>query len=156
MTTTKSIPKQTARWSMRDETRHEKTAIYKQQVATLTLQGLTTMEIAHHLGLTYSAIRRFRLLLFKEGVISSSCDMPSKNRGKAGSLSLDMERRAVKTGQLNYVDDKIDERLNDLITEVEALAAASSYPERVDAAWLDGIVLQAYQEQLGGPAAFSA
>lgn len=52
--------------------------------------------------------------------------------------------RDVKTGRLNYVDDKIDEQLNTLITEVEALAAQSTYPERVDAVWLDSIVLRAY------------
>jgi len=53
--------------------------------------------------------------------------------------------RAVKEGKLNYVDDRLDDKLNDLITEVEALAASSSYPDKVDAEWIDGIVLNAYE-----------
>lgn len=54
--------------------------------------------------------------------------------------------RAVKEGKLNYVADKLDEKLNDLITEVEGLSAASSYPESVDREWMDQIVLDAYNE----------
>lgn len=50
----------------------------------------------------------------------------------------------IKYGRLSYVDDKLDEKLNDLITEVERLAAASDYPERVDQIWLDKVILDAY------------
>lgn len=50
----------------------------------------------------------------------------------------------VKYGRLNYVDDKLDESLNDLIAEVEALSAASIYPESVDRAWCDQFILEAY------------
>lgn len=57
--------------------------------------------------------------------------------------------RDIKEGRLNYVDDRLDDRLNELITEVEQLAAASSYPEHVDQSWLDGIVLEAYDRVLG-------
>lgn len=53
--------------------------------------------------------------------------------------------RAIKEGSLNYVTDSLDDKLNDLITEVEQLAEASSYPDKVDAAWLDKIVLEAYE-----------
>lgn len=52
--------------------------------------------------------------------------------------------RDVKFGRLNYVEDKLDEKLNDLISRVEALAAASTYPKLVDQTWLDNIVLYAY------------
>jgi len=52
--------------------------------------------------------------------------------------------KAVKTGKLNYVDDKLDEKLNDLISEVERLAETSTYPESVDRTWLDRLVLEAY------------
>ncbi len=52
--------------------------------------------------------------------------------------------RAVKEGRLNYLDDKLDEKLNELITKVEQLAEASTLPARVDQSWLDSIVLGAY------------
>lgn len=52
--------------------------------------------------------------------------------------------RDVKAGRLNYLDDRLDERLNDLIAQVERAAEQSQYPERVDQAWLDSIVLEAY------------
>lgn len=53
----------------------------------------------------------------------------------------------VKYGRLNYVDDKLDEKLNDLITEVEALSAASVYPDSVDTKWCDEFILEAYEEK---------
>lgn len=52
--------------------------------------------------------------------------------------------KAVKYGKLSYVDDHLDVVLNDLITEVEQLAESSTYPARVDQAWLDSLVLSAY------------
>lgn len=52
--------------------------------------------------------------------------------------------RAVKEARLSYLDDKLDEKLNDLITTVERAAEVSTYPARVDQKWLDGIVLEAY------------
>lgn len=52
--------------------------------------------------------------------------------------------RAVKEARLSYIDDKLDEKLNDLISEVERAAEASNYPARVNQDWLDGIVLKAY------------
>jgi hypothetical protein len=42
------------------------------------------------------------------------------------------------------VGDKLDEKLDALITEVEKLSEASTYPESVDRKWLDEIVLSAY------------
>ena len=51
----------------------------------------------------------------------------------------------VKFGRLNYLDDNLDEKLNNLITQVEALAEASTLPEKVDSKWLDSIVLDAYR-----------
>lgn len=53
--------------------------------------------------------------------------------------------RAVKENRLNYVDDKIDEKLNELIAKVEELSKLSSFPEKVDEKWLDKIVLDAYK-----------
>lgn len=54
--------------------------------------------------------------------------------------------RDVKEGKLNYVTDGLDERLNDLITEVEELAAKSTFPEKVDSAWTDRFLLDTYRE----------
>jgi predicted nucleotidyltransferase len=50
----------------------------------------------------------------------------------------------VKYGKLNYIDDKIDQKLNDLITEVEQLSIASNYPNKVDQEWIKSIILEAY------------
>ena len=52
--------------------------------------------------------------------------------------------RAVKEGKLNYVADKIDDTLNELISHVEELAVKSNYPEKVDRGWLDKIILDTY------------
>lgn len=54
--------------------------------------------------------------------------------------------RSVKEGTLNYVNDGLDKRLDELIAEVEELSAKSTYPESVDRGWLDGIILDAYNQ----------
>lgn len=54
--------------------------------------------------------------------------------------------RAVKDGSLNYVTDGLDVRLNDLIAEVEELAAKSTFPDKVDQSWCDSVILEAYQD----------
>ncbi len=51
---------------------------------------------------------------------------------------------AVKTGKVRYVDDRLDERLNDLMARVERLAEASTYPEKADRAFCDELILEAY------------
>lgn len=55
--------------------------------------------------------------------------------------------RDLKFGRLNFVQDKLDDRLNELILEVEKLAEKSSYPEKVDQEWLDNLVLGEYDYQ---------
>jgi hypothetical protein len=50
----------------------------------------------------------------------------------------------IKYGRLSYLDDKLGEKLDDLISEVERLAEASDYPEKVDQKFLDSIILSAY------------
>lgn len=50
--------------------------------------------------------------------------------------------RAVKFGEVAFSD----EALNDLITEVEELAAKSTFPEKVDQAWVDRFLLDTYSE----------
>lgn len=52
--------------------------------------------------------------------------------------------KGVKYGKFNFVDDNLDVKLNDLITEVENLSAVSNYPEKIKKEWLDSIVLSAY------------
>lgn len=56
--------------------------------------------------------------------------------------------RSVKEGRFNYVNDGLDQKLNDLITEVEELSAKSHYPDSVDTKWCDQIVLATYTSQL--------
>ena len=50
----------------------------------------------------------------------------------------------IKYGRLSYLDDKLGEKLDDLISEVERLAEASDYPEKVPQKFIDSIVLDAY------------
>lgn len=50
----------------------------------------------------------------------------------------------VKFGKLSYLDNNLDNKLTELISEVETLAAESKFPEKVDKKWLDSIVLKAY------------
>lgn len=52
--------------------------------------------------------------------------------------------RDLKFGRLDFVQDKLDDKLNMLILEVEMLAEKSSYPEKVDQEWLDNLVLGEY------------
>lgn len=52
---------------------------------------------------------------------------------------------AVKTAKMDYLKDSLDNRLNELMLEVEALAAASDFPEKVDQKWMDQIALGAYE-----------
>ncbi len=50
----------------------------------------------------------------------------------------------IKYGRMNYLDNNLDACLNELITEVEALAESSKLPEKVDRQWMDNIILNAY------------
>ena len=50
----------------------------------------------------------------------------------------------VKFGKVSYLEDNLDGKLNDLITEVEELALNSQFPEKIDQKWLDNLVIQAY------------
>lgn len=52
--------------------------------------------------------------------------------------------KAVKEGRVDYLADKIDEKLNDLIVEVETLSQKSGLPEKVDQKFVDKTVLAAY------------
>lgn len=45
-------------------------------------------------------------------------------------------------GNLNI--NEIDFKLNSLITEVEQLAEKSTFPEKIDQKWIDGIIMSAY------------
>lgn len=55
--------------------------------------------------------------------------------------------RDVKENRLHYINDRLDERLNELIAEVEELVEASSFPDSVNARWLRDLVLEAYASQ---------
>lgn len=52
--------------------------------------------------------------------------------------------RAIKFYQISYINDGLDEKLNNLITEVEELAAKSTLPDKVDQTWCDQFVLDVY------------
>lgn len=56
--------------------------------------------------------------------------------------------KAVKYGQIDFIKDNIDDKLNELISYVEGLAAASNYPEKVNQTWVDQIILDQYTDYL--------
>jgi hypothetical protein len=53
--------------------------------------------------------------------------------------------KQVKYGKINYLTGNLDEKLNELITEVENLADNSTYPEKINQEWLDNIILDCYE-----------
>lgn len=54
----------------------------------------------------------------------------------------------VKYGRKDFLKDEIDIKLNQLISEVEGLAAKSLFPDNVDQSWLDGIILNQYKNNV--------
>lgn len=53
--------------------------------------------------------------------------------------------KGIKFNLLDYEVDKLDEKLDTLVSEVENLAAASKYPSKVERSYLDGIILETYK-----------
>lgn len=64
---------------------------------------------------------------------------------ETGQLSFPLPERdfifAVKTGQLNFQNDGLGKKLDDLILEVEEKLAKSSLPSRPDRQWLDDFIV---------------
>lgn len=52
--------------------------------------------------------------------------------------------RDMRSGKINFVDNHLDEKLDDLMIEVQGLIDKSSLPERVDKKVVDEIILKAY------------
>ncbi len=52
--------------------------------------------------------------------------------------------KQIKYGQLNYVDDKLPEHLNELVNEVTLLSNKSDFPERLDTKFMEQFILQYY------------
>lgn len=50
----------------------------------------------------------------------------------------------VKFGRLGYLFHNLDEKLNELISEVEELAENSTFPDKVDRNWVDKVILDSY------------
>jgi hypothetical protein len=67
-----------------------------------------------------------------------------KNGGFSYPLPQSQFIKDVKYGKYDLVEENLDVKLNDLITEVERLALAADLPEKISQNWLDSIVLGAY------------
>lgn len=67
-----------------------------------------------------------------------------KNGGFSYPLPQSEFIKDVKYGRLSFIEDNLDGKLNELISEVEELARNSSFPDKIDNIWLDDIVLNAY------------
>lgn len=57
--------------------------------------------------------------------------------------------KKVKTGKVDFLKEKIDDQLNELIGQVELMAENSTYPKSVDTNFVDDIVLNAYGLKTG-------
>jgi len=52
--------------------------------------------------------------------------------------------RDMRMGKINFVDNHLDEKLNDLMSEVQGLIDNSDLPDRVDMKIVDDLILKAY------------
>ncbi len=52
--------------------------------------------------------------------------------------------RDMRSGKINFVDNNLDEKLDDLMVEVQGLIDKSDLPDRVDTKIVDDIILKAY------------
>lgn len=56
--------------------------------------------------------------------------------------------KQVKYGQLNFINDKLGEKLENLIDEVGDLIHSSSLPDKPDKKWADSFILACYEKQI--------
>jgi hypothetical protein len=56
--------------------------------------------------------------------------------------------RDMRLGRFDFIKEGLDAKLDDLINEVQAKMDASDLPDKVDGAWLDNVVLEAYGRNL--------
>lgn len=59
--------------------------------------------------------------------------------------------RSMRLGQIDFISNGLDQKLDDLIAEVQVKMDASSLPERVDQAWVDQLILDIYREHYNLP-----
>ncbi len=52
--------------------------------------------------------------------------------------------RELRLGKIDFLQAGLDQKLDDLIAEVQQKMDASTLPDKVDGAWVDGVVLSAY------------
>lgn len=52
--------------------------------------------------------------------------------------------RPMRLGQIPFIENALDQRLDDLIAEVQVKMDASALPAKADTAWCDAFVLEAY------------
>jgi hypothetical protein len=53
--------------------------------------------------------------------------------------------RQIRNGELNMLNDKLDQRLDALINETEELVKQSTLPEDVDWSWCEEFIIKAYR-----------
>lgn len=53
--------------------------------------------------------------------------------------------REMRLGKIDFMENRLDERLDNLILEVQSLMDASNLPNKVDQSWCDDFVLDAYR-----------
>lgn len=52
--------------------------------------------------------------------------------------------RDMRLGKINFLDNELDKKLDDLIAEVQIKMDASNLPDKVDQKWCDEFILEAY------------
>lgn len=57
--------------------------------------------------------------------------------------------REMRLGRIDFMENRLDERLDNLILEVQTLMEESSLPEKVDQSWCDQFVLMSCEREFG-------
>ena len=71
----------------------------------------------------------------------------SEKKEKRQQLRKKLEEHEEKIRQLQLIIESLKQPDNqNIITEVDTLAAASDYPDAVDQSWMDTIILDEYEE----------
>ncbi len=54
--------------------------------------------------------------------------------------------RDMRLGKIDFLSNRLDEKLDNLINEIQVKMDASDLPDRVDQAWIDSFILDTYRE----------
>ena len=57
--------------------------------------------------------------------------------------------REMRLGKIDFMENRLDEKLDSLINEIQVLMDTSDLPDKVDQSWCDDFVLDTYEREFG-------